>query len=124
MIHENDSEQRDWVIPAVLVGVVVAVAIVIAAVLIVNASDSNDDSLGGQLENWTQCLRSEGVNVPLIEAVRDGGVRITIDGSLLDEGVDFDALRPALNACQSDAPEAVQQFIGFLGYLPLLPSDH
>ncbi len=116
----NVSTERDWVVPAVLVGVVAALAIVLALGFAYTARSAADDSVVGQLERWTSCLRSEGVNVPLVESLRDGGVRITIDGSLLEEGFDSESVRPALSACKSDAPDAVKQVTSFLDYLPFL----
>ncbi|TDI53524.1 MAG: hypothetical protein E2O95_02765 [Acidobacteria bacterium] len=121
MPDDNVSTERDWVVPAVLVGVVAALAIVVAVGFAYTAQRAADDSVVGQLERWTSCLRSEGVNVPLVESLRDGGIRITIDGSLLEEGFDFESVRPALEACESDAPDAVKRVTSFLDYVPFLP---
>lgn len=121
MTDTDTQETKDWVVPAIIVGVIAALAIVIAVGFAVNASRANDNSVAGQLERWTSCLRSEGVNVPLIESLRDGGVRITIDGSLLEGGLEIQRVLPALRACEADAPEFVKQFSTILDLMSFIP---
>ena len=57
MPDDNVSTERDWVVPAVLVGVVAALAIVLAVGFAYTAQRAADDSVVGQLERWTSCLR-------------------------------------------------------------------
>lgn len=106
----EEPKTDDWLVPAVLVGVVVILGLVIAIVAGVRAGSGDDESVAGQLEQWSSCLRGQGANVPLVEALRDGGFRVTVDGSLVEDGIDTDALGPALEACEEDAPEAVRKF--------------
>jgi hypothetical protein len=117
MAGNETPEQQDWVIPAVLVGVIVALGLIVVLVLAVRAASSEDGSLPGQLEKWSACLRSEGANVPLVETLRDGGFRVTVDGSLVERGLDLEVLSPALDRCQDDAPESVQRIVALLSGL-------
>jgi hypothetical protein len=105
------QEHEDWVIPAILVLVIVFVLVVIGIFIAVRANSSDDTSPLGQTEAWSRCLRSEGVNVPLIEATGDGGFRITVDGSLIDDGLDRADLPAALSACADEAPERIREFM-------------
>jgi hypothetical protein len=118
---EHESEQEDWVIPLILVLVVAFVLVVIGIFVAVRANSSEDTSPLGQAEAWTRCLRSEGVNVPLIEATGDGGFRITVDGTLIDDGVDYQALPAALSACVDEAPERIREFTERFGRFSELP---
>lgn len=111
MADTKPSEDRDWIVPAVLVGAIVALALIVVIVLAVQASDEQDDTIAGQLESWSSCLRSEGANVPLVEALRGGGFRITVDGSLVEDGIDETTLRPALDKCETHAPDGVQRLM-------------
>jgi hypothetical protein len=108
--NSGTTEQEDWVIPAILLLVIAFVLVVIGIVVAVRANSSDEASPLGQAEAWTRCLRSEGVNVPLIEATGDGGFRVTVDGSLIDDGLDYQALPEALSACADDAPERIREF--------------
>lgn len=116
-----DSESPDWLVPAILVGIVVALAVIIGVVVGVRAGGGDDDSVAGQLEQWSSCLRSEGANVPLVETVRGGGFRITVDGSLVEEGIDMQALQPALAECHDEAPEGVQKVLTMIDGFSNLP---
>jgi hypothetical protein len=114
MADTKPSEDRDWIVPAVLVGTIVALVLIVVIVLAVQASDEQDDTIAGQLETWSSCLRSEGANVPLVETLRGGGFRVTVDGSLVEDGSDGATLRPALDNCQAHAPEGVQRLMGLV----------
>ncbi len=116
MAHDDDPnaeivETDDWLVPAILVGVVVVLAVVVGVVVGVRSNAGDDESVAGQLEQWSSCLRSQGANVPLVESLRDGGFRVTVDGSFVESGIDADALRPALEVCEEDAPEALRRFM-------------
>ena len=121
MAGTETREQEDWVIPAVLVGVIVALGLIVGLVLAVRATTSDDGTFAGQLEHWSACLRSEGANVPLVETLRDGGFRVTVDGSLVEDGIDLDALKPALDKCEDEAPESVRKMVALLNGLSDLP---
>ncbi len=110
----------DWLVPAILVAIVVVLALVIGIIAGVRAGDG-DDSVAGQLERWSSCLRSQGANVPLVESLRDGGFRVTVDGSLVEDGIDMESLRPALDHCEDDAPEGVRKFMTLLDGLSAFP---
>jgi hypothetical protein len=111
MTDVKPAEDRDWIVPGVLVGVIVILAVIVVAALATQTSDADDDTIAGQLETWTSCLRAEGANVPLVETLRGGGFRITVDGSFVEEGIDEATLRPALDACEEKAPEGVQRMM-------------
>lgn len=121
MPDNTTIDDQDWLVPAILVAVVLVAVVIIGIVIGVRAGSRSDDSIAGQLERWSSCLRSEGANVPLVESLRDGGFRITVDGSLLDEGLDYDAIAPALDACESEAPDGIRQIVSLLNTLPRLP---
>jgi len=111
MTDVKPVEDRDWIVPGVLVGVIVILAVIAVATLATQTSDAEDDAIAGQLETWTSCLRGEGANVPLVETLRGGGFRITVDGSLVEEGIDEATLGPALEACEEKVPEGVQRMM-------------
>jgi len=117
MAGNETPEKQDWVIPAVLVRVIVAIGLIVVLVLAVRAASSEDESFAGQLEKWSVCLRSEGANVPLVEPLRNGGFRITVDGSLVEAGLDLEVMSSALDKCRDDAPESVQRIVTLLNDL-------
>lgn len=123
MTPDTTSDDKDWLVPAILVAVVVGVALIIGIIAGVRATGSDDQSVAGQLERWSSCLRSQGANVPLVESLRDGGFRVTVDGSLVDGGIDTEALGPALDACQDDAPEGVRKVMAQLEGMSESPFD-
>jgi hypothetical protein len=99
-------------------GVVVAVLIVVFAF---TSASNQDDSLAGQMERWTTCLRSEGAPVPLVETVGDEGFRITFDESVLVGDFNFDTLSVAFDLCLEDAPDGVQTVADTIDALTSLP---
>ena len=120
-MNSTTSDDRDWLVPAVLVAIIVAIGLIVAIFLGVRAAGGDDDSVAGQLERWTSCLRAEGANVPLVEPLRDGGFRVTVDGSLVESGINWDALRPALVKCENQAPDGVREITTILGGLSEIP---
>lgn len=114
MTSASGSEKEDWVVPAVLVGVIAMLGLLIVIAMVAQPYDDEGESTAGQLERWTSCLRSEGANVPLVETLHEGGIRITIDGSLAEEGIDEAALGPALDACEDEAPDGVQRVMALV----------
>lgn len=119
---DDTSDSRDWLVPAILVGIA-AVLILIVGVVVGVRAGGDDDSVAGQLERWSSCLRSEGANVPLVESLRGGGFRVTVDGSLVEEGIDSEALRPAMESCAEEAPEGVQKVMTLIDGFSNFPFD-
>ena len=115
------SENQDWHVPAILVAIIVTLGLIVAIVVGVRAAGSDDDSVAAQLERWSSCLRSEGANVPLVESLRDGGFRITVDGSLVEDGIDGDALGRAIAECEEKAPDSVRRVMSLLSGFSDLP---
>ncbi len=115
------SESQDWHVPAMLVAIIVMLGLVAAIVFAVRATGGEDDSVAAQIERWSSCLRSEGANVPLVEALRDGGFRVTVDGSLVEDGIDRGALGTAMEKCEDQAPDAVRRVMSLLDGLSDFP---
>lgn len=124
MAQNVPTENRDWLIPAVLVAVAVVLGLIVGVAAVVRAPGQGDDAVVGQLERWSSCLRSEGANVPLVESVRGGGFRLTVDASLLDGGLDREALGSALDACEDEAPESVRRLTSLVRLVPRSPLGH
>lgn len=111
---DHRAEHRpDWLIPALIVGVAVLVLVAVGVIVAVTRSPSEPETLPEQLEVYTACLRSNGANVPLVEARDDGGVAIVLDGRLFDGDFDLTRLGDAVAACDEEAPEQ----LGFLSSL-------
>lgn len=123
MAEGTASNNQDWHIPAILVAVIVMLGLIGAVIVGVRALGSDDDSVAAQLERWSSCLRSEGANVPLVESLRDGGFRVTVDGSLVHGGLDKDSLGPALDECEDQAPETVRNLMNIINGFTSLPID-
>ncbi len=123
MTDGTSPENRDWFVPAILVAIVLVLAVIIGVVVGIRATGRDDDSVAAQLERWSSCLRSEGANVPLVESLRGGGFRVTVDGSLIDEGLDRESLGPALDSCKGEAPDGIRQIMSVLDTFPRLPFD-
>jgi hypothetical protein len=120
----TQPEGTDWFLPAVLVAIA-GTLVLIAAIAFGIQSDNGDGSPAeAQLELWSSCLRSEGANVPLAEVLDGGGFRITLDGSLVEEGIDWETLGPALDECEDQAPEEVLSMMVFVeGLVESLDED-
>ena len=94
----------DWLIPAILVGIAVLLLLAVAIGVVVAREASEPETLPEQLEAYTECLRSNGATVPLVEARGDGGVAIVFEGSLFEEGFELSSIFDAAEACESDMP--------------------
>jgi len=99
------ESDRDWVLP--LFGVLVALLVFVVIGLLVAAarSDTAEDSFAGQVEVYTNCLRDNGANVPQVEALGDGGFRITVEGPVLQQRGDLESLREAHDVCEALTPD-------------------
>jgi hypothetical protein len=96
----------DWVIPAILVGIAALVILAVTIGVVLARGDSEPETLPEQLEAYTECLRSNGATVPLVEARRDGGVAIVFEGSLLEEGFELSSILDAAGSCEDEMPSA------------------
>ena len=105
--------ERDWVLPALLiVGVLLVAAAFAAGFALGNREDAADDDvdadgLGDRLGAYTECLRDNGADVPLVET-EDGEVSITF----FPGDVDPEALRDAIEACEDLAPGVISGLLG------------
>ena len=112
---EHRSELADWVVPAILVGVAVALVIVFTVVFIVTGADrSEPEGLAEQLDAYTRCLNDHGADVPRVEARRDGGFSIPVSGSMIENGFDPAAWFEAHGACGEVAPDLFGGIFGVL----------
>jgi hypothetical protein len=110
----RDDARRDWLLPAAVVGVAVGVVVVIVFTLALVRTSQPETPIE-QVAAWTACLRREGADVPLIESLPDGGVRVTIEGSILDGDLDPRAYVSAFRACADAMPEALTDLLDRLG---------
>ncbi len=110
----SDGRHDDWVIPAVLVGIAVAIGAVVAVLLAVNSAPAREPTAADEFEAWSRCLRAQGAPVPLVEALRDGGFRLTFDAETLDGDVDPDRVASAFDTCADVAPDVVEGLVGLL----------
>jgi hypothetical protein len=101
----------DWVVPAIMAGLALVVVVVVAVVVAFATGSGEDETVAKELETWSRCLRSEGAPVPLVEALRDGGFRITVDADVLNGDVGFDAMVEAFDTCRDEAPEGVRELV-------------
>jgi hypothetical protein len=123
MTDRASPENQDWYVPGILVGAVIVLAVIIGIVVGVRGQGHNDESVTAQFARWSSCLRSEGANVPLVEPLRDGGFRVTVDGSLLSDGLEPDSIGPALEACSDDVPEGITKVMSSMVDLSWLTFD-
>ncbi len=120
MTDRASPENQDWYVPGTLVAVVIVLAVTIGIVVGVRGQGHNDESFTAQLARWSSCLRSEGVNVPLVEPLRDGGFRVTVEGSLLSDGLEPDSIGRALDACSDEVPERITKIVSAMDDLSWL----
>ena len=101
--------EHDWVLPAVLIGAVLLVAASFAIGFAVGNRDdsSSEASVGEDLAAYTECLRDNGADVPLVES-GDGELTIT----LFEGDVDPEVLADAMAACEDLAPGVVRGLLG------------
>ena len=107
------SAHLDWLVPTLLI--VAAVVVVLVAWLIFNATDDDDASEQGlvdQLEAYTKCLDDHGANVPLVESRSDGGFAVIVPGSLVEGQVDLVRWTQARDACRSMEPDLFGSVFG------------
>jgi len=121
MTGRADHEQPDWLIPAILVAVAGVVVFALIVIFAVRSTSSDEATLAGQMEVWTRCLRSEGAPVPLVEAVGDGGFRVTFDDVVMDAHMDPDVYKAAFDQCLDVAPDGIQTLAGVVDGLKSLP---
>lgn len=114
-MNDQRSDTADWVVPATLVAVGVALlgAFIIVLVL-TDTGRAQPEGLVEELDVYTRCLTDHGANVPRIEARRDGGFSVTVPGSMIEEGLDTDAMREAYDQCADVAPDLFGGLAGLL----------
>ena len=108
MTIRND---RDWVLPAVLIGTVLLLAAAFAIGYAVgNRDDSSSSATGAgeELAAYTECLRNNGADVPLVES-GDGELSVTF----FEGDVDPEALEEAMIACEDLAPGLIRGLLAF-----------
>jgi len=121
MTGRTNGEYPDWLIPAILVAIGGVVVIALIAIAVVRSTSTAEPTLAGQMEVWTRCLRSEGAPVPLVEAVGDGGFRVTFDDVVMDAEMDPDVYKAAFDQCLDVAPDGIQTLAGVVDGLKSLP---
>ncbi len=105
------SRDADWVVPAILAGVAIVVVVVVAGVVAFASGSGGDKTVAQELETWSRCLHSEGAPVPLVESLRDGGIRITFDATVLEGTADFAAVPSALDVCRDTVPDPLRELV-------------
>jgi hypothetical protein len=121
MTVRPESEQPDWLIPALLAAVGAVVVVALVTFFAVRSTSAEDDRFAEQMERWTTCLRSEGAPVPLVEPVGEEGFRVTVDDFVLDASLDHDSFTVAFELCLDDAPGGVQKIAAAIDGLSNLP---
>ena len=105
--------KNDWALPAMLAAIVGFVIFVVAVSAAFAASD-DASSTGGDAEAWTRCMRSEGVQVPLVEELDNGSIRVTFYPDHQGHAQDRALYTEAFDACLGSAPEGVRDLVRFL----------
>ncbi len=125
-MSDRQATPADWAVPAILVGVGVALLLVTGFVIALNVEERGEASgLVQELDVYTSCLADHGANVPLIEARRDGGFSVIVPGSLVDGEVDTTVWREAHDQCSDVAPDLFGGLLGGIsgGFLGGIPGD-
>ena len=112
-VETSNAPAGDWVLPAMLVAIVAFVIFVVVVAAAYAASDGSDSTVGSA-EAWTRCMRAEGVQVPLVEDLGDGEVRVTFDVDRADPRDDRGTYAEAFTACADQAPKGVQELARLL----------
>ena len=114
-MNDQPSDTADWVVPAILVGVGVALlAVFVLVIVLTDAGRAEPEGLVEELDVYTRCLNEHGANVPRVEARRDGGFSVTVPGAMIEEGLDAEAMRAAYDQCVDVAPDLFGGFAGLL----------
>lgn len=103
----------DWMVPAVLVGLSLVLALVTGVAFAVSAEQSSEaPALIQEIEIYTACLADNGADVPRVEVRRGGAFAVVVPGSLVDGEVDESAWRQAADACAGVAPDLFGAILG------------
>jgi hypothetical protein len=111
---DHRPKSADWIVPAILAGVGLLLAVTVGIVLAVTSSPSEPDGLAAELEVYTRCLADHGADVPVVDARRDGGFSVTVPGALVDHGPDPEAWWSAHGECADVAPDLFGGLFGGL----------
>ena len=116
--HEAMAEARsqDWIPPALLILAAVLLGLAAWAIYAATGGDGEDETLAGQLEQYTGCLRDHGADVPVIEASRDGGLVIIVPGSLLEGDIDLETWLEAREQCRHLEPNPLDLLFSSDGF--------
>jgi len=109
--HGGEPRRPDWVIPAIVLAIAASILLVVVLSIAIASSDAQPATPAQQLEAWTRCLRDEGADIPLVEALDDGGIRVTFGGALLSGDVDPGEWISAFAACGDDAPDGLDHLL-------------
>ena len=104
--------ERDWILPAILIVGVLLVAAAFAAGFALGsredaADDDDSNDFGDRLGAYSECLRDNGADVPLVES-EDGEISITF----FPGDADPEALGDAIEACEDLAPGVISGLLG------------
>ncbi len=100
----GDATSQNWIPPALLILAAVILGLVAWGVFAATDGDGEDESLAGQVERYTGCLSEHGANVPVVEVSSDGGLVITVPGSLLEGSIDLEQWLEASEQCRHLEP--------------------
>ena len=114
-MNGRQEGMSDWTVPAVLVGLSLALLLVVGIVLAGSAEERVEaPALIEDLDIYTACLVDQGADVPRVVAGRDGGFSVIVPGSLVEGTVDETVLHEAVDACAAVAPDVVGSLFGGL----------
>lgn len=98
--------ENDWILPAALVGAVLLFAVAFAIGFAVGNRDDSTSTASpivDDLAAYTECLRDNGADVPLVES-GDGELSVTF----FEGDIDPEVLGDAMAACEELAPGIVR----------------
>ena len=99
-----EARSQDWIPPALLILAALLLGLAAWAISAATGGDGEDETLAGQLEQYTGSLRDHGADVPVIEASRDGGFVIIVPGSLVEGDIDLETWLQAREQCRHLEP--------------------
>ena len=100
-------DEHDWILPAALIGAVLLAVVAFAIGFAVGSrsddSGSSDSEVADDLATYTECLRDNGADVPLVES-GNGELSVTF----FEGDIDPEVLGDAMAACEDLAPGLVR----------------
>jgi hypothetical protein len=112
-MNDERHDPRDWVIPAVLVGIAV-IGLFVVGLAFAAAKEQRSDTppIILDLATYTDCLIDHGADVPRITLGPDGGFAVVVSGSLVAGEVDPEVWIAAGDECSSLAPDLYSGLVG------------